>query len=77
MSISRIIQPGTDMFFNAERIQQILEHPHLLGHIMGFTKLTEMHSEWIWHLWGQPDGIHPSLQAHRGSYKTTDRKSVV
>ncbi len=76
MSISRIIQPGTDMFFNAERIQQILEHPHLLGHIMGFTKLTEMHSEWIWHLWGQPDGIHPSLQAHRGSYKTTCETQV-
>lgn len=63
--------PGVVPFFDAERIQQILEHPHLLGHIMGKTLLTEMHSEWIWHLWGQPEGIHTSFQGHRGSFKTT------
>lgn len=74
--IENVITPSTPTFFTAERIQMILEHPHLLGHIMGFTKLTEMHSEWIWHLYGQPEGIHPALQAHRGSYKTTATSQV-
>lgn len=65
--------PGVVPFYNAERIQQILEYPHLLGHIMGKTLLTPMHSDWIWHLWGQPEGIDwvPAIWAHRGSYKTT------
>src|SRR5574343_38244 len=47
----------------------IRHHPHILGHIAGFTKLTEMHSRWILHIWDTND--HQALRAHRGSYKTT------
>lgn len=65
------MHPGVVSPYDAENINQILIHPHLLGHILGYSKLTEIHSQWIWHLWGQPEGIHTALQAHRGSFKTT------
>lgn len=69
--------PGvTSEYYTVDQVNMILQYPHLLGHIMGFTKLTTLHSEWIWHLWGQPDGIHTALQAHRGSFKTTCETQV-
>ena len=50
-------------------IKLLAEKPYLLGHKLGFTKLTELHNDWIC------DMIHAkedeTLQAHRGSYKTT------
>lgn len=55
----------------ADHLQQILEHPHLLGHLVGKTKLTELHSKWIWEVWGAPSGEPTALQAHRGAFKTT------
>ena len=43
--------------------------PYKLGHLLGFTKLTELHNGWIIDmLKGKED---KTLQAHRGSYKTT------
>lgn len=43
--------------------------PYKLGHLIGFTKLTELHNNWIVDmLKGDED---KTLQAHRGSYKTT------
>lgn len=43
--------------------------PYKLGHLLGFTKLTELHNGWIIDmLKGKGD---KTLQAHRGSYKTT------
>jgi predicted phage terminase large subunit-like protein len=43
--------------------------PYKLGHLLGFTKLTELHNKWIIDmLRGKED---KTLQAHRGSYKTT------
>lgn len=74
--LDTVMHPGVETFYTHERINRILEHPHLLGHIMGYTKLTEMHSEWIWHLWGQPEGIHPAIMAARGTYKTTSLTQV-
>lgn len=43
--------------------------PYKLGHLLGFTDLKEMHNEWIREMVFE-SGDH-TLQAHRGSYKTT------
>lgn len=49
--------------------EKILNKPHLLGHYLGYDKLTEIHSQWIIDSWtNKKDYI---LQAHRNSYKTT------
>lgn len=51
----------------AERI--LLEQPYLLGHAVGFTKLTGLHNKWILSMIrGNEDD---TLRAHRGSFKTT------
>ncbi|MBO5701331.1 MAG: hypothetical protein J6S71_02725 [Clostridia bacterium] len=43
--------------------------PCKLGHLLGFTKLTSLHNGWITDMVsGKED---KTLQAHRGSYKTT------
>lgn len=50
-------------------IERLKNKPYLLGHALGFTKLSEMHNEWIIDMTrGKGDR---TLQAHRGSYKTT------
>lgn len=50
-------------------ILKIRDKPHLLGHIMGYKKLKQLHSNWIWEFWGkEEDSV---LLAHRGSFKTT------
>lgn len=47
----------------------LLNHPAKFGHMLGFTKLTDMHNKWIIDMVrGRED---QTLQAHRGSYKTT------
>ena len=56
-----------------DEILTYIEHPHLIGHLVGRKLLTEMHSGWIKYCW---DGIHEGettrgLMAHRGAYKTT------
>ena len=44
-------------------------HPIELGHWVGFNDLTELHNEWLkGFLFSRDD---QTLQAHRGSYKTT------
>jgi len=55
--------------YSDDELRKILQHPHLLGHLAGKDKLTELHSEWIRYGWSGKD--HVSLQAFRGSYKTT------
>jgi hypothetical protein len=53
----------------AEMISMILHKPHYLGNIAGKDLLTDIHSEWIKYIW---DSLKSrSLQAHRGSYKST------
>lgn len=50
-------------------VKRLREKPYILGHALGFTKLTELHNEWIIDMTrGKED---TTLQAHRGSYKTT------
>ena len=52
-----------------EAVNFLLTNPYLLGHALGFTKLTELHNQWIVDMVrGKED---TTLQAHRGSYKTT------
>jgi hypothetical protein len=46
---------------------KIRDNPHLLGHYLGYDKLTDLHDEWIKYCWSDVDS---TLQAHRGSYKT-------
>jgi hypothetical protein len=51
-------------------VKEILDQPHLLGHLCGRDKLAPIHSQWIWETWGPEKGIS-ALQAHRGAYKST------
>ncbi len=47
----------------------IRNEPYRIGHYMGFTDLTELHNDWLRSfLFNHED---QTLQAHRGSYKTT------
>jgi hypothetical protein len=50
-------------------IKKIKEYPHRLGNALGYTKLTDIHSEWIKKAWRNKNEY--VLQAHRNSYKTT------
>lgn len=54
----------------SEAIEFLILHPYKLGHLLGFTKLTPLHNKWIRDMIvkDKPDG---TLQAHRGSFKTT------
>lgn len=52
-----------------KHLEMIRDHPHILGKVLGKTKLKEIHSQWIKDLWDTYG--HTALQAHRGSYKTT------
>lgn len=47
----------------------LLSEPYKFGHLMGFTKLTELHNGWMVDMIKGKDD--KTLQAHRGSYKTT------
>ncbi len=53
----------------AVMMRKIRAHPEELGHQIGFTDLTPLHGEWIREMvWGTVDY---TLQAHRGSYKSS------
>jgi hypothetical protein len=64
-----LINQGQPRPANKKLAQKIIKHPHLLGHYFGYVLLTELHSEWIRNCYFDPEDN--SLQAHRGSYKTT------
>lgn len=50
-------------------IDLLINAPYLFGQAVGFTLLTELHNGWIQEMvFGEDD---ETLQAHRGSYKTT------
>ena len=50
-------------------INLLLKKPYKFGHTLGFTKLTPLHNQWICDMVRGLDD--KTLQAHRGSYKTT------
>ncbi len=58
-----------ESIYNKEMLQAFIEHPHLLGHLLGKDKLLPLHSEWIKYCW---DSDTPrALMSFRGGYKTT------
>lgn len=52
-----------------QAIKFLVEHPYEIGHIVGFEDLKELHNKWIVEMITAKDDR--TLQAHRGSYKTT------
>ena len=52
-----------------DAVNFLLKNPYKLGHALGFTLLTELHNQWIVDMVRGTDD--KTLQAHRGSYKTT------
>lgn len=52
-----------------ENLRIIAREPHKLGWLMGFDKLTALHSQWILYVWESNEPR--ALQAFRGGYKTT------
>lgn len=56
--------------FKAEDIVRIRKEPHRLSHICSKKKATCLHGDWIKYIWDTDK--HRSLQAHRGSFKTTN-----
>ena len=53
-----------------EAVNFLLTNPYKLGHLLGFTKLTpELHNAWLIDMIEAKED--KTLQAHRGSYKTT------
>ena len=50
-------------------IDLLINAPYLFGQAVGFTLLTELHNGWIQEMVFGED--YETLQAHRGSYKTT------
>lgn len=53
----------------AEVINKILDNPVAIGHMLGFDKLTDIHNIWLKDMILSKED--KTLQAHRGSYKTT------
>lgn len=50
-------------------IKTIKYNPIVIGHQLGFDLLTELHNEWMREMFNGSED--KTLQAHRGSYKTT------
>ena len=52
-----------------EAVTFLKNKPYKFGKLLGFTKLTELHNDWIKSMLLEKSD--KTLQAHRGSYKTT------
>lgn len=52
-----------------EAVTFLKEKPYKLGKLLGFTKLTKLHNQWMRSMLLAKND--KTLQAHRGSYKTT------
>ena len=53
----------------AEKAKAIVEHPKSLGRALGYEDFTDLHEKWILHMLTAREDM--TLQAHRGSFKTT------
>lgn len=51
-------------------LDRVKNKAHLIGHLVGFNKLNELHAEWISKFWKKRRTTYV-LKAHRGSYKST------
>lgn len=58
------------MITKKQAVELLWNYPYKFGQLVGFTRLTELHNTWIKDMLatGSSDS---TLQAHRGSYKTT------
>lgn len=57
------------MMTRSEAVNFLIDKPYKFGWLLGFTKLTKLHNKWMrLMLRSKTD---KTLQAHRGSYKTT------
>lgn len=61
--------PVVSDLYTIDDLAYIIQHPHVLGHLCGYTELTELHSDWIKYVFDTND--HTTLLAHRGSMKTS------
>ncbi len=52
-----------------QAVKFLLRNPYKFAHSVGFTKLTPLHNQWMRDMISGTDD--ETLQAHRGSYKTT------
>ena len=52
-----------------EKARYILSHPIELGHQLGYKDLTQLHDDWMRRMLTSKEDM--TLQAHRGSFKTT------
>ena len=52
-----------------EAVRFLTRHPDAFGHMVGFTKLTDLHGGWMREMISGKGDM--TLQGHRGSYKTT------
>lgn len=52
-----------------QAVNFLVHQPYKLGHLLGFTKLTGLHNNWMTKMIRSKKD--ETLQAHRGSYKTT------
>lgn len=52
-----------------QAVEWLATKPYLFGHLLGFTKLTPLHNEWIISMIRGDDD--DTLQASRGTFKTT------
>ena len=52
-----------------EAVRFLVKHPDAFGRMVGFTKLTELHGQWMRKMISGEGDM--TLQGHRGSYKTT------
>jgi len=59
-------EPNADI---CKWLRSIKHNPHLLGKLIGYNKLIDLHSDWIKECW-DTKGSH-GLMAFRGSYKTS------
>lgn len=52
-----------------EAVNFLLKHPEKFGHLVGFTKLRDLHGQWMRKMLNGKGDM--TLQGHRESYKTT------
>ena len=57
------------MMTRTEAVNFLIKKPYKFGHLLGFTKLIKLHNGWIRKMLKAKND--ETLQAHRGSYKTT------
>ena len=58
-----------------EKARHLLSNPVALGHALGYKDLTDLHDSWMRQMYNETNDM--TLQAHRGSYKTTCLSIVI